>query len=169
MGFSARRGRPKTGLPEKDFGTPELQKKRLLNATSEPIDLCLFHQIIDDKQHWCGMHLRWLYTIRYGAPSITSRYTTTQWAPQYEDSSAWRTNREQEYHEAVHLLRKMRHYEPVMRLCVFNELPRFLGEKHQQAALNDQYRLNAHIIAREQLCEGLNLLVIHWLKGKNTK
>ena len=75
MAFSTRRGRPpRPRLDDNDNGTPELQFKRALGVTREPIDLCLERNLITPDHHWCSLHLRWLYTLRYGAPAITTRY-----------------------------------------------------------------------------------------------
>ena len=70
--FPRRRGRPKSVHHGIDRGTPELAQKRLRGETTETLDLCLERGLITPQQHWCGIHLRWLYTLRYGAPGVRS-------------------------------------------------------------------------------------------------
>jgi hypothetical protein len=47
-----KRGRPNSLKLKKDFGTPELIEKRLLDITTEPLDLCLKQSIINEEQHF---------------------------------------------------------------------------------------------------------------------
>ena len=129
MAFTTQRGRPRAinRVINTDSGTPELRMKHAMGATAEPIDLCLSRALITADQHWCSLHLRWLYTLRYGAPVITSRtMDRLDYQPSAEEAQEWREMREQEYHEAIATLKQQRRYEPVMRLSVFNELPSFL-------------------------------------------
>jgi len=162
MAFTTRRGRPPKQLDD-DPGTAELRLKHALRLTAEPIDRCLERQLITQAQHWCGLHLRWLYTVRYGAPIVTTRYVHRDDAPtRGENDPVWRHEREQEYRTASTLLKDQRVYEPVMRLCVYNESPVFLNETlHQRAweqpALADQ--LDA---ALRKLQGGMDVLVTHW-------
>jgi hypothetical protein len=64
MPLMRKRGRPAQNRPEVDYGTPELQQKRQHHLTIEPLDWLLQHSLISQKQHWCGLHFRWLYTLR---------------------------------------------------------------------------------------------------------
>lgn len=70
LSFPRRRGRPRTAHKGRDLDTPELAQKRRTGETTETLDLCLERGIITHRQHWSGIHLRWLYTLRYGAPGI---------------------------------------------------------------------------------------------------
>jgi hypothetical protein len=128
INFSRRRGRPKNNRPPVDTGTPETVMKRLLGVTSEALDLCLAHKIIDHRQHWCGIHLRWLYTLRHGAPSV--RAINPSHIDGYEVKSEdpeWRADREKEYITAINTLSKTGHAILLLNLCVYNERPRCLG------------------------------------------
>ena len=108
MAFTTRRGRPARAKADlRDTGTPELQFKRALGLTSEPIDQCLERGIITTDHHWCGLHLRWLYTLRYGAPVITTRYADSAlMSVPSQETPEWRIEREREYQDAVRILQQ---------------------------------------------------------------
>jgi hypothetical protein len=168
MTFTSQRGRPRKTLPELDAGTPELRLKHALGLTLEPIDLCREKLIITPEQHWCGLHLRWLYTLRYGVPSLTARYTDRNYAPppiEYDDPT-WRALREKEYREAIRLLKNENHYEGVMRLVVYNEVPNFLNARLQNAARTNHDLQMELEKTRTRLCIGLDLLANQWRKIK---
>ncbi len=130
MSFSTRRGRPPKPRLISDLGTPELQEKRAAGITIEAMDLCLERKLIDRDQHWAGLHLRWLYTLRYGAPSISSHWwrltSEGRSSPRCTEADSWRRTREEDYAKARELLNEEGTYEPVMNLAVFNETPSFL-------------------------------------------
>lgn len=164
-GFSTRRGRPATSRPTIDYGTPELIFKRAHGHTAEAIDLCRERGIITAEQHWCGLHLRWLYTLRYGAPNVSATDLTRvdgYAMAAADDSPLWRSAREAEFAQAVALLRQHRRCELVMRVCVFNERPSFLSqarlrEAFERAALRQRIEQEmAHFT------EGLELLMQLW-------
>lgn len=161
--FTSRRGRPKSDRPRTDMGTPELILKRALDETAEAIDLCLQRRIITRDQHWCGLHLRWLYTIRYGAPGISAiDLTRIDGMEMIEDSLEWRSAREKEFSDAAQRLKSKRCYQPVMQLCVFNERPNFLRRDVTASAFDNTQRSDQieHDISR--LHDGLDLLVDYW-------
>ena len=169
MAFTTQRGRPRATLPTHDCGTPELRLKHALGLTSEPIDLCLEKQLITQEHHWCGLHLRWLYTLRYGAPNLTTRYTDHGIASiTLSEDPVWRTMREREYHEAAILLKSNQRYECVMRVAVFNELPAFLNAALRERARNEQAMAEKLGRSHQQLHDGLNLLAHHWRKSRST-
>lgn len=165
--FSTKRGRPKSAPNRKtDHGTPELILKRACGETSEAIDLCLQRRIIGADQHRAGMHLRWLYTIRYGAPNI-SALDMTRGAGMHitvEDDPNWRRAREDDYAQAINLLKNRNRYEPVMQLCVYDERPAFLRRNMTTCAFDDR-ALHARIEREiDILTDGLDLLVELWKK-----
>lgn len=164
MSFSTRRGRPPKPKPTKDHGTPELQAKRSHGLTTEAIDLCLERRLISPSQHWCGLHLRWLYTIRYGAPSLSSHWwqlLCEQHGPR-EETQGWRKAREEEYTEAREHLRKHRCYDAVMRICVYDETPCFLRPDVLQRALASPPLVERIDQERRALCAGLEQLQALW-------
>ena len=171
MAFTTQRGRPRNPISRRDIdpGTPELRLKHALRITVEPIDLCLEKNFITVGQHWCGLHLRWLYTLRYGAPQLTAFYADHDGVPvaaKTEDPD-WRAMREREYHDAVQLLRHARRYECVMRLAVFNEPPAFLNHALHTRALERPALAQELRRVQVQLAEGLDVLAHHWrLPGK---
>ncbi|MDX1974438.1 MAG: hypothetical protein SFT92_02055 [Rickettsiales bacterium] len=125
--FPRRRGRPKQARPRRDLGTPELMAKRLRGETSEALDLCLARGIITERQHWCGVHLRWLYTIRYGAPGVRAVDPSHMGGRETRlDDPAWRNARDDEYNEAMRVLTQSGLALILLNLCVHNERPRFL-------------------------------------------
>ena len=162
MAFSSKRGRPRKTAAASDSGTPELRFKHAHGLTAEPIDLCLARELITAEQHRSGMHLRWLHTLRHGAPRLTTRYAWEASGLAVIDDPGWRSLREREYGEAVSLLRSVRRYAPVMRLAVFNEMPAFLDPRQcrlawQQPALADR-------LERDRLAvrDGLSTLAALW-------
>ena len=154
-----RRGRPKSPPQGIDRGTPELIRKRKLGETSESLDICLERGLISAQQHWCGIHLRWLYTMRHGAPGLRALNPAHLGGglPR-ADSANWREEREQEYRDAVQALSVSGNVALVVNLCVYNERPKFLDAPtritQKQAALNVETLRRTH--------EGLNLLVKLW-------
>ena len=164
MAFSTRRGRPPRPKSDgHDLGTPELCFKRAHGLTHEPIDHLLHHGLMTANQHWCGLHLRWLYTLRYGAPVVTTRYAdATRQSVLAEEDPLWRSMREREYLDATNALKAAKRYEPVMRLCVFNEQPAFLSKQLRARAWSEPalaHQLSQH---HTMLLEGLTLLVSQW-------
>lgn len=164
MAFSQRRGRPPVPKSDgPDLGTPELCFKRAHGFTLEPIDHLLEQGLIQANHHWCGLHLRWLYTVRYGAPVITTRYESDSQpstAPQAD--LEWQSMREREYMLAVGLLKQANRFEPVMRLSVFNEQPAFVNPTLQKRAWSEPALANQLNRQHQLLLEGLTLLSSHW-------
>lgn len=114
------RGRPKLHRPHHDQGTPELQAKRRLALTAETVDQLLDHDIITQDQHWCAVHFRWLYTLRYGAPTPYITALIEEARNVAEDDPEWRAAREAEYHEAATLLHRSRVLGEVMDILLYN-------------------------------------------------
>ncbi len=169
MAFTTVRGRPpRPRLNDNDAGTPELQFKRALGVTREPIDLCLERNLITTDHHWCSLHLRWLYTLRYGAPVITTRYADKDiTCASQEDKTEWRALREKEYHAAVSELQRARRYEPVMRVCVFNETPSFLSATLVQRAWTQPTLANELERCHHVFLQGLDILVNEWRPSRH--
>jgi len=135
--------------------------KRLLGETTEALDLCHERGIISDRQHWCGIHLRWLYTLRHGAPSPqTMDITNTGGCEIKNDDQQWRTKREKEYNEAINLLTKNGQALLLLNLCVYNQRPKFLG--FSSAEMQQNFASVADNIAR--LRDGLDILSTIWKK-----
>ena len=164
--FTTARGRPRRIIPQHDLGTPELRLKHALRLTSEPIDICLEKQIISPEQHWCALHLRWLHTIRYGAPQLTTRYqdNISTCVPPNDSNTEWRTNREKEYNDAICLLKKESTYEQIISVAIFNELPAFLNTRLQESAQQKPFLHMALNQCQKDLHDGLQLLASHWRK-----
>lgn len=158
MGFTTQRGRPKTRNCTKDTGTPELIMKRLHHVTSETIDLCLAKHIITPVQHWCAVHLRWLYTLKFGAPSVCVRDLTDAGGREtaYDDPQ-WRAEREEEYRHALEGLRNICRIEKILDICVHNYRPAFLRNrlvKNSRLCIQprDENELCSYIAALDTLC-----------------
>lgn len=162
LAFPRRRGRPRSAAKGKDTGTPELALRRQRGETQEPLDYCLQRRLITPEQHWCGIHLRWLYTLRHGAPTVRAVDTTHFGGHEVKtDDPQWRAAREQEYHEAIMRMRPGGHAPLVVGVCVYNERPAFMKGRAAHAE-------SQNIIGR--LCEGLDILVALWGRqpGKRT-
>jgi len=128
MAFSRRRGRPKRSNTQgKDIGTKELIEKRKLNLTVEPLDLCFPRGLINEQQHNAGIRLRWLYTLKFGAPTISS-YSPDNIGGnscKYEDSG-WLHRRQNEYNIIIENLERKKARKTVVDICVFSRMPEFL-------------------------------------------
>jgi hypothetical protein len=137
--------------------------KKLLGETAETLDLLLERSIITPEQHWCGIHLRWLYTLRYGAPVIRTIDPTHIGGHDVKpEDPQWRAARELEYHEAVRNLTSGGYVALLLKLCVHNERPRFLN----QTKLSKRYTNEAVDMIME-LRNGLDILAALW--GRNGK
>lgn len=170
MSFSTRRGRPAKPKIVHDCGTPELQAKKALGLTQESIDLCLERNLITRDQHWAGLHLRWLYTVRYGAPTISShwwRLSGESHTPRHEHTQ-WRAEKEAEYNEARSLLMAHKYYEPTMQIAVYNDMPAFLNPTLLQRALANESLMHRIESEQRQFSAGLKLLATLWHTQQST-
>lgn len=146
--------------------------KRLMGETMEALDLCLERRLISPQQHWCGIHLRWLYTLRHGAPGVRTLDPTHLGGCEIKnDDPTWRAARELEYNEALNLLAKSGHALLVMNLCIYNERPAFLKHHTGRPAKALLSNAASNSAAACKLCDGLDVLVRHWRRGdgKNSK
>lgn len=161
LSFTRKRGRPKNNRPSIDTGTPETVMKRLQDTTSEILDLCLKYNIINEKQHWCGIHLRWLYTLRYGVPSVRCRdllYFAEHQTNNTEEDPQWREEREKEFNQAIVALNKAGYAITIVNLCVFNEKP-----KHFTFAASGDGNKNYHNLKNfATIRNGLDTLADLW-------
>src|ERR1700752_1949678 len=111
MGFTSRRGRPRRKeamklREERDLGTLELQAKRLRGLTKEAIDICKEKSIIDEDQYAASLHFRWLYTLRFGVPTISAVNPEFGYGRDLRSNDEkWQAEREKEYGLAVTNLR----------------------------------------------------------------
>jgi hypothetical protein len=164
------RGRPRLAearprsLP--DCGTPELALKRSLGLTAEAVDLARERGLITPEQHWCALHLRWLYAVRYGVPGVTAVDLTrgTGRACHAEEDAHWRLCRERDYHRAWQHLEREGAARVLIRFTVFNEMPLIL----QRAAVlrSAQEPAQARRMEEEffRLRAGLDALCALWGK-----
>ncbi len=149
----ARRGRPKT----KPANSNQLLIRKRMLSIIEPLDLCLVHQMISPEAHKAGLHLRWLYTLRFGAPSISSTDLTLEAGTSTKvRNTHWQSEKEREYRAAVQLLDKIRARGVVFNVCIYNKLPRILKDKS----------LHQSIREFETLKEGLEELYRYWFGRK---
>jgi len=164
MSFSSKRGRPKKNIEEsakyKDLGTPELRVRKAMSATDEPIDLCLAKGLISEKEHFCALHFRWLYTLRYGLPTVRAiDPSDVQGRDNKNNDEEWRQIREAEFREACDALRSQGLLMPVMSIVVYSEFPLFLSKTHS-------YVIDIKHIRKEKslndLREGLSILKALW-------
>ena len=133
------RGRPRSNKPKTDTGTPELVMKRAYGETQETLDLMLERRLITQQQHWCGIHLRWLYTLRFGAPSVKTIDLTHDSGFEIKpEDPQWRAAREAEYNEAISHLSAGNHVNLLLGICVHNERPRYLHHKNATKRTADE-------------------------------
>ncbi len=140
-----------------DSGTAELVMKRLKGETTEALDLCLNRNLITQEQHWCGVHLRWLYTLRFGVPGIRAIDPTHLGGADIKThDTLWASSREEEYQSALAHLSRGGHAALVMNICIFNERPAFLipSAAHKHKTENDRLL--------DRFIEGLDILRMLW-------
>ena len=144
------RGRPKVLKLKKDFGTPELIQKRLMDMTIEPLDLCLRKEIVDEEQHAYGMRFRWLYTLKFGLPSAKAYDPARSHGREIDKytDTIWLQNRQKEYSDMVSKLETIDAYKVVRDVCIYNIMPIFLIKPHWES-LKQLHKLQ----------EGLSLLM----------
>ena len=72
-------------------------------------------------------HLRWLYTLRHGAPGLRALDPAhIRGLAVKTDDPGWRAAREKEYTDAMHRLTQTGHAPLLVNLCIHNDRPRFL-------------------------------------------
>lgn len=159
--FSRKRGRPRSAIKTIDLGTPELIQKRRMGETSETLDLCLEMRLISTKQHWCGVHLRWLFTLRYGAPNVRAIDPThTKGMDIKTDDPQWRIKREKEYHDALTEITRSGHALLLMNICIYNERPKLLSQSTKATKANNSEMADF----KNKLQSGLEVLNALWSK-----
>jgi hypothetical protein len=157
--FPKKRGRPRIQRPMRDSGTPELVMKRARQETAEAFDLCLERGIITPEQHWCGIHLRWLYTLRYGAPGVRALDPTHLGGREVKlDDPDWRIAREMEYTTAIQALNERGATTLLLSLCIHNERPAFLRRPTNLSRPHGEKTMRDIRI----LCDGLDTLDLLW-------
>ncbi len=151
MAFSTRRGRPRkrdSHLAVRDYGTPELQQKRSLSLTTETVDLLLKKGLITDEQHWCALHFRWLYTLRYGSPTPQSvdpaRVRGILHRKIYPE---WQSEREKEWQQAIQELTRGNSLSSLRQCAIYNQI---------------------HPSQLNELQSGLQVLALLWCHSKAT-
>lgn len=132
----SRRGRPKNINKSIDFGTKELRKKRSKLETMEPIDVCLRKSLISISQHKSAIKLRWLYTLKFGAPSISAIdhcMGVGRCVSKHIDEK-FLQDMQMLYAEGLQILDAYGARRIVMNICVFNEMPTFLHNPTSEVA-----------------------------------
>jgi len=166
MASARRRGRPKSVKTPIDLGTPELNLKRAFYHTTESLDLLLEKGLISPTHHWCGMHLRWLYTLRYGLPCVSAVDTsciincTTR-----EADNEWRQARETEFNEIMTRLNALRLAKTALNYCVFNHPLEMTAGALVTDASSTLASLQVEV--PKGLGEALELLKCCWRKKKS--
>lgn len=163
MAFSTRRGRPRKSTSGADLGTPELIYKRAHALTAEAIDLCLEREIVTPEQHWCAIHLRWLYTLRYGAPGVRAVDPTHLRGLEIkQDDPLWREEREREYQDAIALLQARRCLDIALSICIYNERPSFLSALGKIPSRSPGSPVHKMTQDMQKFTQALDLLSKHW-------
>ena len=130
-------------------------------SISEPLDILLHKNIINEKQHWAGMHLRWLHSIRFGIQNITSLKHYPFSIEIKQDNPEWREEREIEYSQAIYELKKYKLHDIISSMVIFGKIPKFLLIKNL---------MNINIIKSlsyanevDDIKDGLDTLVELWM------
>lgn len=126
MGFSRRRGRPTIAREKIDKGTPELQAKRQKEYTTEAIDLCFRKGLIEDYQLDAAIRLRWLYTLNFGAATVSCYDPMKKGAEIKNFNEDWLSIRRKEFDIAMKALGAVNAKRIVLNVSVFNYRPFFL-------------------------------------------
>lgn len=128
MAFQTKRGRPPVDRPKHDTGTKELAARHAQGFTLEPLDYCLKRQIISEAQHRSGIHLRWLHTLRFGAPTVSAYDASNMGGKslQNDNDQEWKEEREKQYEAAICALKRINAHRIVMDVCIFSYHPSFL-------------------------------------------
>ena len=121
-----KRGRPKNTDINIDKGTIELQRKRKDNLTIESLDLYLQKNIITPIEHMSGIKLRWIYTLRFGVPTIQSKLLQMKFYDSKSYDEKFLQNLQKKYADIIEILKKVHAHKIVMNVCIFNEFPNFL-------------------------------------------
>jgi hypothetical protein len=118
-----RRGRPCLARPEVDLGTEQLRAKRQYGITMEPLDYLHQRGLLTDRQHKTGLWLRWLYTLRHGAPTLQSSlcHIPGKASTRTEEE---RMTLEAQYLEAITILKQYHAAESVCALVIHHQFPR---------------------------------------------
>ena len=112
-----KRGRPKIQLRENTV----CNNKVKVIYHSEPLDIYLKKNIISAEEHQCGIRLRWLYTLRYGAPSLQTKLSQHQGYGLRHRNEKWLMEKQRKYRLIVGELQKFDLAGLVIGVCVFNE------------------------------------------------
>lgn len=161
MPFSTKRGRPSLQRYKRDTGTQELAVRHAKGLTMEPIDMCLKRDFISEEEHAAGLHLRWLYSLRFGAPSIRAYdHSDLGGKNTAMRDENWHSCRESEYEQAVKILMAKGAHIIVINTVVFNRFPRFLHPPKTCDVLGRNMKMAQEINAQEiaLLKDGLALL-----------
>ncbi len=168
MRSKQRAGRPKNVKPKVDLGTVQLRKKRAEGLTMEALDLALARGVIEQNAHEAGLRLRWLYTLRFGAPNVSAydpdgRFGGAGVSNQH--SPEWNRLRTQEYQQALDNLDKVKAKRLVMWVCVFDKRPLFL--RYRMRELAEHHTLYEDAL-NEQECfkQGMEVLADFFQNGK---
>ncbi len=156
MVFCRKRGRPKRkDVDYIDKGTPELQHKYKQKLTMEPLDLLLQADLINAEQHWCGLHFRWLHSLRFGTVTVNAIDPALVRGIKHKRIyTKWQIERESEWKEAQQILLRAGLYHAVRDLCIYNKMPNY--HMCRGSDIGDQYS--------RQYILGLNELVNLWCR-----
>ena len=73
------------------------------------------------------MHLRWLYTLKFGSPNIAAGDMEIFYGRELKlEDPIWQEHREREYKQAINSLREIKAHKLVMNIAIFNIYPKFL-------------------------------------------
>ncbi len=125
-----KRGRPKKSSSEGPVITPELLKKHRLGLTQEALDICFERSLISKNQQSCGIRLRWLYTLIYGAVTVQSKMSNIESFCGKKHTEQWLKKRQEEYFLIARKLQADNVFSIVSDICIYNNPPSFLQRRN---------------------------------------
>ena len=123
-----RKGRPKSNKQGHDLGTPELQQKRSMRFTDDPLELCLERRIITENQYNLSFKIRMLFYSIFGHLRLKSYDIENLQGPSVffiENEDEIRTKKS-EYDHIMKNLAISGFDSIVRKICINGELPNFL-------------------------------------------
>jgi len=154
MGWRVR-GRPKVNKATRDFGTVELQQKRLMRATDDALDLVFEKGIITETQYYAGLKLRKFFHIIFGflkvrAYDISNIRGRSTKIGEYEEE---KSRIKKDYDFIIRSLAVKGYDRIINRICIHGEILNCL--KIHQIDLSQGKLINKRLAELEELQEAM--------------
>jgi hypothetical protein len=136
----------KRGRPKKIISKLNKSKNQ---GIVESLDLCLQKKIITSIEHASAMKLRWIYTLRFGAPTLQSKLKLidSYSAKNYDEQLL--QDLQKKYRNVIAGLRAIYAHKIVMDVCIFNEFPTFLIVSNLESRLQEKFLQGMELLTKE--------------------